>query len=147
MKKLIIIATAISMLASCATPVFTPRQVYRGFLDYAPYTENGFLISPDPYTGEFESLGEIILEVIPGEKLERVQYESAIGATYHNIYTQEPISTDELIAMAVSEAKAKGADALVNFSFQRTFHKTVLYKGMEYEMHKYVISGFCIKRK
>ena len=35
------------------------------FLDFQPYTESGFFISPNPYTGQFSPIGEINITVQP----------------------------------------------------------------------------------
>lgn len=31
------------------------------FIDYRPFSQEGFLVTPDPYFGKYESLGEILI--------------------------------------------------------------------------------------
>ena len=112
MKKLFIAFFALVTLIGCATVKETRRVVLTSFSDYRPYAAEGFLISPNPYTYNFESVGEIDIVVEPAMVKELTE------GLYYNYETlvYETISYDELVKIAVDEAKAKGADALVNFS-------------------------------
>ena len=61
MKRLVPLLAAL-MLCSCSVMTHQ-RYVSTMFLDFRPYTEAGFFISPNPYTGEFSPLGEINIVV------------------------------------------------------------------------------------
>lgn len=144
MKKLAIIFAAIVVLVGCATVKETRRVVLTSFSDYRPYAAEGFLISPNPYTYNFESVGEIDIVVEPAMVKELTE------GLYYNYETlvYETISYDELVKIAVDEAKAKGADALVNFSIvkEKISHPNKLHGGYTYSTI-YYIKGFCIKRR
>ena len=60
-------------------------------------------------------------------------------------YEYEKISYDELVSLAVQEAKNRGGDALVNFSITSTLIEST--GGTFAVGYKYTIEGFCIKRK
>ena len=137
MKKIIIALMAAVALTSCATMKPTERVVLSAFSDHR--------ISPSPYTYNFEGIGEIDIEVLPGKVMEEVPSLYSGGSTQKRL-VYETISYDELVAMAVKEAKSKGADALVSFSI--TTEKYATGQGMTYAVgQKYHIRGYCIKRK
>jgi Holliday junction resolvase-like predicted endonuclease len=143
--KRFILAVLVAMTAtSCATLKPTQRLVLSAFSDYRPYQEEGFLISPNAYTYNFESVGEIDIIVEPAriKKLVESQYSSYEALDY------ETIPYDELVAIAVKEAKEKGADALVNFSIKREASLELNRTSGRYmTKYTYYIKGFCIKRK
>ena len=65
MKKVFYLLAAILVMASCSVMKPRERIVETFFLDYRPYAEEGFFLSPDPYPGKFTSLGEISIEIKP----------------------------------------------------------------------------------
>lgn len=136
MKKLIIIATAISILTSCVGPKLTSRVVTSSLLDFRGYAESGFLVSPYAYTTDYEAIGELEVYVLPAN-IKTADPKSDFNI---KIYTQEDITRQELADIAVEEAKKTGADALVNFKIQK------IPVPNSYE-HFFSLTGFCIKRK
>lgn len=129
MKKVLLTIFAVLILASCGVQ---QRVVSVSFVDYRKYESEGFFISPYAYTGKYESIGELNITVVPG--VENVREQDMLGV-YSQVETyKEEISREELTDIAVSNAKEKGADAIVNFS--------VKFNGYLYE-----VSGYCIKRK
>lgn len=133
MKKILLALAAITMLASCATVKPTERKVYTYFADYRPYAEIGFLITPQSYHGEYESIGEIEIKIVPAYEKKITGYNVLDEAYYTFAY--ETITFDEITDIAVKEAIKKGADAICNFS---------ITKPNDISYH---IKGFCIKRK
>ena len=73
--KLILIAIAVLIFNGCATLKFIPAEEYFMGIDFRPYTEQGFLFTPEKYLGEYESIGLIDLisvheaNYVPIEKL------------------------------------------------------------------------------
>lgn len=139
MKKFFIAIVAVVTITSCSTMKETQRTILTSFSDYRQYAAEGFLISPSPYTYDFESVGEIDIVVEPAMV-------KVVKSQYYNYETlvYETIPYDELVKMAVDEAKAKGADALVNFTITKEYVRDT--HGLINEMY-YNITGFCIKRK
>jgi len=116
------------------------------FLDFRPYTDAGFFISPNPYTGEFSPIGEISMTIQPALRPKAKLIKSA-GAYIDGLYSQkntsnveqEEISASELLEMAVKEAKALGANGVSNF-------KCLLVTDVDpVERYHYEISGFAIR--
>jgi len=145
MKKLLILAVAVIVASSCSV-LTHQRYVSTMFLDFQPYTEAGFFISPNPYTGEFSPIGEISITVqpalMPKTKVIRGsgEYTDGLYAQKSNAnVVQEDIPASELVEMAVREAKARGANGISNF-------KCIVVTGADpIEPRHYEISGFAIK--
>lgn len=144
MKRLAIMIAAFAVLTGCSSIKETQRTVLTSFSDYRHYTAEGFLISPSPYTYNFESVGEIDIVIEPAQVKETIkgQYSNYTTLVYENI------PYDELVKIAVDEAKSKGADALVNFSItkEKISHVNRMLGGYTYS-YIYYVKGFCIKRK
>lgn len=145
MKRIAIIIAAIAVLAGCAVVKPMPQTTAVVFSDYRPYAEEGFLISPNPYTYDFESVGEIYIVTIPAIVEKKApRYPGSNNVTLTLAYDE--IDRSELVATAVKEAKAKGADAIVNFSIRRELIQEG--EGIAGIIgYKYITEGYCIKRK
>lgn len=135
----------IAVISGCSALKPTARSITPYFADYRPYAAESFLISPNPYTEEFESIGEIEIVITPALK----QYPEE-GSAYDargRYIDYEDISHDELLKIAVEEAKSRGADAIVNFSISKTPISASDTAGSYAAGEEYRIKGFCIKRK
>lgn len=142
MKRLIPLLAAL-ILCSCSVMTHQ-RYVSTMFLDFQPYTEAGFFISPNPYTGQFSPVGEINITVQPALQQPSRQikgvYNDAVYAPKNGAgVVQEEILAEELLDMAVKEAKAKGANGISNFRCTRVLDANPL------EPYHYEITGFAIK--
>lgn len=144
MKKLFITIVALTTLVSCATMKPTQRVTLTQFSDYREYAKDGFLISPSPYTYDFESVGELNITIVPAKVItEKPSLYSNTNITIKGL-DYEKIEYEEMVDMAVKEAKSKGADALVNFAITKEAIRDS--QGITKEMY-FKITGFCIKRK
>ena len=133
------------VLSGCA--ITHGRLVSTSFLDFRPYTEAGFFLSPDPYPGEFEALGEIIVTVVPSllPKSGAGPQKFADGA-YSSVgqYVSENIPGEELLDLVVKAALDRGADGIADFKCAAVYeYVTKDYKVLDH----YDISGLAIKRK
>ncbi len=149
MRKIIFLLS-ILLISGCA--VQRQRLISTFFLDYRPYTEQGFFISPDPFMGKFMPVGDLSVTVIPGTKpkksqekiaidYERAYFDDIYGAppTPAQVFTKETISPEELLEIAVSEARKVGANGISNF-------KCECIRNIKTNMvESYYITGFCIK--
>jgi hypothetical protein len=113
------------------------------FLDFQPYTEAGFFISPNPYTGQFSPVGEINIIVQPALQRPAKQVKGSFGDSMYAStgapVVQEEILSEELLEMAVNEAKAQGANGISNFKCLRVSDANPI------EPYHYEITGFAIK--
>ena len=117
MKKLTLLLLPLVALfmTSCATAYKeVERKVYTSFSDYRKYAEEGFLISPSPYTYNFDSVGELEITVYPA-KTKKKQSNEVFEFYNEEVIEKEEIEYNELVAIAVAKAKEKGADGIVNF--------------------------------
>lgn len=155
MKKSILILPIVLVLGlSACSPKLIPteRKVQAYYFDFSDYYKEGFLISPDPYTKDFESCGTLLVKVTPAKILQKATREfDAINGLYAKPeeLIQEEISADELLNIAVKEAKSKGANAIVNFKcieIYSSFYSEVSKRYISYLTH-YEVSGFAINRK
>lgn len=146
-RLLICLALSSMVLSSCS--VTKPRRVYSTFIDYRPYTEANFFISPDHYAGKYESLGELRLEIYPAiikDAASKSKDNNFSDGLYHGKLTtssayQEIIDTDEILELAVNKALELGANGLVNFKISVN-HDITRYSS---SVSNYVVSGLCIK--
>lgn len=156
MKKIILfIPACLLIITSCSvSSKLTPREriVFESYFDYSEYAKEGFMISPDPYTGSFEPCGEIQISVYPAKIIKKGKdaYNPSLNS-YEKIeyLTEENISGQELLKMIVTKAKEKGANAISNFrckAVKTSYYDSTFGRYMEHFSH-YEISGFAIIRK
>lgn len=161
MKKFVLAMLTI-VISGCG--VINTRDLQKATLviDYRPYTDAGFFLSPNAYDGQYEPIGQIELIVDP--EVTRKNYESP-NKYDDGIYRQSamassvpvaftPVAPKELLDMAVAEALELGADGICNLHIK--VEKTdYIYKhnrtagltaGLSVNVDRYIISGFCIKR-
>lgn len=170
MKKIVLILAAAMAAMSCSSPLIhltLDRQQVMCYLDYSKYAEEGFMILPYPYQGEFDALGELVMEVNPAAvvsgdgwyRSKSGSYVSPVSSFFRDTpyfradttlgnftprlsTSLEKNMPNDLVRMAVDEAKSQGADAIVNFSIEY-FDDGV---GPD-DREGYIVSGFLIKRR
>lgn len=154
MKRFLYLIAAALMFASCASMKPTNRITTTYLADYRPYSSADFFLSPDPYTGDFEPIGEIRVEIQPA----LVRPTSTAAPKYYDgLYLQptglveEQIPMSDLLEAAVKEALDLGANGIA--SLKITTQESAVYTSRGKIMStgkavtKYVITGFCIIRK
>lgn len=119
--------------------------------DFRPYTEKGFMITPEMYQGDYESIGMIHYILTPESRIghvTRVSIDEFGDRKYHKekVWKTEVIDVSAAIDSMYNQCVTMGADALVNFNVESEVREytdiklPVIIKG-------YHISGFAIKRK
>lgn len=159
MKKFIIAFCSALALASCSMP----SKIDVTYVDYNKYYQEGFLITPGQYYQEYEPCGEIFISVTPGYTQQTTVQTTTINNNGYNRYgnyviggkKQETVqqttlvtqkgdkeirTIDDVVEIAVKEAKERGANALSNFKCD------IVYNPNLNTIIRYEISGFCIKR-
>lgn len=117
--------------------------IHYGF-DFTKYTKDGFLITPEGYLGQYESVGYLDTYVLPAVK-KREEKEEVDGVTYiyqYNDLVVEKINTNDAIDEIYKKAKSMGADAIIHFSIRdiNYLNGTMIVHGIE-------VTGYAIKRK
>lgn len=143
MKRLALIAMTALLMASCST--MRQRQTLISFVDYRPYTSANFFLSPDPCVKDFESIGQLYIDVIPGTAKPEASGAKNFADNIYNkggmvTSTYEVISSEELLEIAVSKALEMGANGIANLKITAT--RNELGQAVRYE-----VSGLCIHIK
>ena len=102
MKKIFGLIVLSLLIAGCSTSSHYLGQRTVTFLDYRPYTTEGFFFSSDPYPEAYSPIGQLLIEIIPPKTLKGV----------------EMPSPDDLLEAAYKEAVDRGANGIANFSMK-----------------------------
>lgn len=136
-------ALMIMFLLSCSTASKFEKSVYYYNYDFRKYSESGFLITPEKWLGDYESIGIIEIEIWP--EVDRTKLKLQPGQFYDsgvsNKWVYTPINTEEIIDSFYKTAIDMGADAITNFNLSEFIadYGSVTAPGKR-------VSGFAIKR-
>ena len=115
--------------------------------DFRPYTEQGFLFTPEIYNEPYDAVGLVEITYIPrvveaqsDTRPNQIEGYRIITASTKFYYIELP-DTEKLIAEMYELADGLGADALSNFNIS---NETVYNGNTAIETVK--VSGFAIKR-
>ena len=128
----------IAMLGCSPKSLSSRLDIYT--LDFTPYQRDGFLITPEPYRGEYDCMGMIEVSYRPG-----ITYEMKGGEGVHDPIRYQPHSGPTDLQWVVvkmhEEALKLGADGIMNFQLDYfDFHTSEGYvRGVS-------VSGWAIKR-
>ena len=117
------------------------RKMTVGVMDYRPFMEDGFFISPDSYYGQFNPVCKLDLTVEP--KTTKVENRKKISDP---IYIVEPEDVMEIIRAFVDMAKSLGANGVVNFKVTEVVYNESTSILFDVPISRYVVEGFCIER-
>jgi hypothetical protein len=156
MRKLVTLFAVAALLSGCATElkVIYPVQTLYG-IDFTPYTHKGFLITPEKYSGQYESIGIINYTAKPGaiykltgRKLNPFYASGGSEPHYidHYEWAVDSISFKDVLSKVYDICINMGADALVNFQNEITSDSYTNIKNPT-SITGYRITGFAIKRK
>ena len=145
MKRTILVLTAVAAtiltVTGCGTAL-RERTVSVGFADFRPYISSGFWISPDPYNGKFEPIGELSIRVKPAIK----QVTDGDGIYSTTVYLAEALDPAELLELAYKEAKERGANGIVNYKTQVETRTEVSHGITSTTIDAYLVTGLLIKK-
>lgn len=149
MKKLIIALASVFLISSCGTTT----QIFTNVLDYRPYTDNGFFISPNPYPEAHQTIGEISITVYPGTKGESdfsatpAQGNQKFGDPIYSggsHKTVENMTPESLLEMCVQKAVDMGANGISNFKCDIVYNVTRSQYGIIKSIDHYEVYGLGI---
>ena len=69
MKKYLFIVLLVGVWSCTPTPTFIPKVSEINAVDFTPFTEKGFLFTPNKYTQDYESIGIINFTYFPEANL------------------------------------------------------------------------------
>lgn len=148
MKNLSYVIFAL-VLTGCASPKLENWNsgLRTSGYDFRPYTEQGFLFTPEVYTDPYEAIGLIEITYIPSVTISKTRdrpdqmYGYRIMYYNYDYYYIELLDADKLIAEMFDLATEMGANTLSNFNITGA---TVYNRNIAIETVK--ASGFAIKR-
>lgn len=113
--------------------------------DFTEYTEDGFLITPGTYDGDYQSVGVLEVTVYPGLRYEKDNQPVEVVGPHDppmNWTLVDSVKAQEVVDSLYEEAREMGADAITRFDTQIVTAKTE-------DMNWYGIqaSGFAIRRE
>lgn len=138
MKKIVLVIAAV-LFVSCSTYSPLQKATYATFLDYRPYNSEGFFLSPDPYSGDCEYLGELFIEVLPEQVvIKNGAYDLYDAIAFYNgkWYGFERLSYAEILQTAVVRAASMGANGITSLKIEK-------HNGSR---PFYTVTGLCIKK-
>ena len=156
MKKTILFsAIIIFLLSACETASVLPkipRKEQLTGIDFSKYTKDGFLITPEKYSGNYESIGLITFVFMPGATPKTNIIENNYSwKESDNLITGyswdiEKVNLQDAIDAMYKRCTEMGANALVNFNATEEITEYVFPKA-PVKIKGYKITGFAIKIK
>lgn len=131
---LTLVLTVITATGACSSLTHIPPVTTSSAIDFRSHARQGFLFSPNAYSGEFAPVGLVTVTLYAEGHLGQ----SAAGVRPW-VFTEPPVQ--DAVAEARQRAAAMGANALVNFSVRRVFRSvgSASVPGVE-------VAGFAIIR-
>lgn len=139
MKRLLLLPV-ILLLISCASTEPMPESINTFGFDFSEYTEEGFLITPEQYLGEYQSIG--LIRTVMWPRVYRVPSGSTDDQGNPNYdFRTEELNVEKAIDEIYQQAEDMGANAITRFDITSTSRRNgdMIVEGAE-------ISGFAIKR-
>lgn len=133
---------------SCGPASQYARQTTSYFVDYRPYTSDGFWLSPESYPGEYDSIGELTVEILPGLQNNEDFGDGIYSDSIASGLTAEQITTDDLMSELVRQAKAKGANGISNLRIVVSPTDITYGRGLSKRVvstQTYTATGLCIR--
>jgi uncharacterized protein YbjQ (UPF0145 family) len=132
-------------LFGCAEPFIVQKTVMTSVYDFTSYTKKGFLFTSEQYLYDYESIGQISVEIIP-DVLES-SYHEVVGDEWtkksgNSVWKVRKINPQEVLDELYNKAITMGADALVRLKFD-----SIEYWNGAIYFNSLQASGFAIKRK
>ena len=150
MKKYLLSILLIGFWGCSPKLTYVPEKSEVSAIDFTPFTEKGFLFTPNKYLGDYESVGIIYFNYHPEAKLvEKVIQKSEddidnIKTEFWEVAQYDP---NVLLYDVYTACVSMGADALTEFSFKgvQSHYGSGTIKPISIDGIS--IQGFAIKRK
>ncbi len=132
------------VLSSCSTVSDIPQYTEKYIIDFSPYSDSGFFITPHDYNGTYTSIGLIDIAVFPHAKDVGTEKAHKVDENKYLIqgsWVTEKIPLDDVVQKAYKEAIKMGADAIIDFKLTTTSKSYPLFNHYGIQ-----ITGYAIKR-
>jgi len=141
MKK---IAILFCLLLSGCEVHHIPRTTYSFTVDFTKYSNQGFLFTPDGYSGKFKMISQFNFSVFPAAYVLSGSDEPKKGyyrLDDYNNYAVEKLGPEYVIDSIYILAKNMGADCIMNLSIHP------IQKKSYPKLNGFEVSGFAVKRE
>lgn len=145
-----IILFAVLLLSGCGYRHYkVEAQEDTSIIYLFQFANEGFLVTPNEYRGEYLSLGMITIERYPEARFSRAILSSpGREAQQHGWYWfSEEIQGTEAVEKAYQIARDLGADALVNVKIERMIKKVIGDHTTLGQIEGLKLTALAIKRK
>jgi len=130
------------LLIGCSSIKYIPAYKSLTIIDFSKYAKEGFLITPEPYNYEFQSMGIIHFVIRPPAFKRSIRTKSN---TRQFIWEAKDLKVEKVLDYAIKKAKELGGDAIMNFKLVSN-DKSFLDNGRPYKISGFEVYGFIIKR-
>ena len=144
MKKLLFLFSLLLMLSGCKTLTHIPAHEEFFSLDFRPYLEKDFVITPLLYPGDYKIIAMIDYLIMP-EANSKTVTNPKTGAI-RTIWVQDFLFTSEALDSIYNKCLSMGADGLMNFLIQEHV-ESYTSNGHPVNVYGKKISGIAIKRE
>lgn len=137
-------------LSGCMPPpTYIPRESQFLVVDFTKYTSKGFLITPEKYNGEYESIGTVRYILTPAAKMIVMKAVRSPNGTLDETkgWSVEKLSMTAALDSLYIGARSMGADAIMNFSAVEEQRDHVFTPTNRVNTSGYNLSGYAIRRK
>lgn len=147
MKNLFYILILVTSCAPMQKVVPLVEELY--IVDFSPYAERGFLMTPERYEGNYESIADIEYIIKPGAEYKAIDGQDGDGEGYKisQWVVTDTITLDDALAKVYEICVNMGADALVNYHGEKLTDTRVSSLYGPVTITGYRITGYAIRRK
>ena len=154
MTKLISFLLVTFIMLGCSNLKEVPSYSLLSMVDFRKYSAEGFLITPEKFAGNYNSVGIIDYVKMPGakyivsKKLQNQEKYKAYDPTSDSNFPQwfiETINMDQALDEVYKQCKNLGANAIINFNIEMN-SETWGTNPNQVNITGYRITGFAIKR-
>jgi len=136
------------LLGGCATPPdYIPEKLEVNRIDFTAFSEKGFLITPEKYNGDYESMGLITLTFRPFTKRNKILTSGGTEVSNLSHWEMEKIEHDSLLNSIYEICTEMGADAFTQLEMHVESVIFAQNTTQPVEIPEITISGFAIKRR
>jgi len=108
-----------ALIMACGGPEVYKKSMEVSGYDFTEYTDEGFLITPESYQGEYQSIGVLSVTVWPRVERRPVEDDTlaqpGADSPAQEWFVTEAVDPQEVVDSLYVEAQSMGADAIMNF--------------------------------
>ncbi len=131
----------------CAPPKYIPESLSVSGINFAPFSEEGFLFTPNKYLGDYESIGIINLSFAPEANLIKSTKKTSGGDRTTSSWVVNDMNPDTLLKKVHELCVDMGADALTEFEVSNFYNNHAVGTTHPITIMGLKFSGFAIRRK